>query len=379
MKSSAYATKSSEAGKHVNDPDDEYAGLSPSFAAACKQADEAKRKANGKANGHANTAAVEPAGSAEALKSKIFAPIKFVVPDIIVEGLTLFAGKPKMGKSWMVLHAGWAVATSGDTLGYLRCIEGDVLYCALEDSERRLQSRLTKLLGISRDWPARLFYYCQLPRLNAGGLEAIRAWILSRPQPRLIIIDTLAMVRPPKKRDDSMYDADYTAVLTLRQLAIEFGIAIVVVHHLRKADADDAFDTVSGTLGLTGAVDTVLVLRRDTGGNFILHGRGRDLVEIEKAVAFDTDACTWRIEGEAADVRRSSERAAVLEAIEEASDPIGPNDIAAAANMKAANVRKLLGKLAKEGLIEKVGYGRYKSCTARARADQSRFDHTGHS
>jgi len=325
----------------------------------------AREAGNGKANGQTGTDAkptrpIGPAASAESLKPMTFAPIKYVVPGIIVEGLTLFAGKPKMGKSWMVLHAGAAVATGGFTLGEMHCVEGDVLYCALEDSERRLQSRLTKLLGISRDWPARLFYYCQLPRLGAGGLEAIRAWVQSKPHPRLIIIDTLAMVRPPKKRDDSIYDADYAAVLALRQLANEFGIAIVVVHHLRKADADDAFDTVSGTLGLTGAVDSVLVLKRDAGGNFVLHGRGRDLVEIEKAMTFDADACIWRIEGDAAAVRRSSERNAVLEAIRDAGEPIKPNDIAIAADMKSGNVRRLVGKLLKDGIIKKASYGRYE-------------------
>jgi hypothetical protein len=332
----------------------------------------AREAGNGKANGQTSTDAkpaarpVGPAASAESLKPMTFAPIQYVVPGIIVEGLTLFAGKPKMGKSWMVLHAGAAVATGAFTLGDLHCIEGDVLYCALEDSERRLQSRLTKLLGISRDWPARLFYYCQLPRLGAGGLEAIRAWVQSKSHPRLIIIDTLAMVRPPKKRDDSIYDADYAAVLALRQLANEFGIAIVVVHHLRKADADDAFDTVSGTLGLTGAVDSVLVLKRDAGGNFVLHGRGRDLVEIEKAMTFDADACIWRIEGDAAAVRRSSERNAVLEAIRDAGEPIKPNDIAIAADMKSGNVRRLVGKLLKDGIIKKASYGRYELAEPRS-------------
>src|SRR5258708_5622000 len=86
----------------------------------------------------------------EALQSMTFTPIKYIVPGIFVEGLPLFAGKPKIGKSWMLLHAGVAVARGGFTLGELKCIEGDVLYCALEDNERRLQSRMTKLFGRCR-------------------------------------------------------------------------------------------------------------------------------------------------------------------------------------------------------------------------------------
>jgi len=167
------------------------------------------------------------------------------------------------------------------------------------------------------------------------------------------------MVRMPNRKDQSTYDADYAAVKELRKLANEAGIAIVLIHHLRKADADDAFDTVSGTLGLTGAPDTILVLKRDTAGNIILHGRGRDLIEIEKAVIFNRDACTWTIAGDASLVRTTKERVTILEAISDATEPIGPNDIAAAAGMKPTNVRQLLRKLVMDGAVSKADYGRY--------------------
>jgi hypothetical protein len=311
-------------------------------------------------NGHARST---PTASVEGLRTMTFTPIKYVVPGVFVEGLTLLAGKPKVGKSWLLLHAAVAVARGGFTLGELHCIEGDVLYCALEDNERRLQSRLTKLIGISQEWPKRLFYRCELPRLTSGGLDVLREWITSVPHPRLIIIDTLAMVRAPRKREESNYESDYACMLELRQLAYESGIAIVLVHHLRKAEADDAFDTISGTLGLTGAPDTILVLKRDSGGSFVLHGRGRDLVDIEKAVTFDRDSCLWRIAGDAAAIRRSTERNAVLGAIQEAGEPVGPNDIAATIGMRAGNVRRLIGKLIKEGMIEKAGYGKSRPAT----------------
>jgi AAA domain/RepB DNA-primase from phage plasmid len=297
---------------------------------------------------------------AEGLKIMTFAPVKYVVPSIFVEGLTLFAGKPKTGKSWLLLHAAIAVARGGFTLGEIHCIEGDVLYCALEDSKRRLQARMTKLMGISQEWPKRLSFRCEMPRLSAGGLDVIREWITSHPKARLVVIDTLAMVRSPKKQDESTYDSDYAAVLELRKLANETGIAIVVVHHLRKADSDDAFDTISGTLGLTGAPDTIMVLKRDAAGTVTLHAKGRDLIEIEKAMVFDRDNCIWRVAGDAVPVRRSAERASVLGAIKEASEPVGPNDIAGDIGMRSVNVRKLLGKLVKEGVIENVGYGKYQ-------------------
>jgi AAA domain/Toprim-like len=297
--------------------------------------------------------------SMERLKTMKFEPIKYVVPGIIVEGLTLIAGKPKIGKSWLLLHAAIAVARSGFTLGEIHCPEGDVLYCALEDNLRRLQSRGIKLLGHSQDWPRRLEFWCELPRLAIGGLDQIKAWIEAATHPRLIIIDTLAMVRAPKKKDQTQYDADYAAVLELRKLANEYGIAVVLVHHLRKQDADDAYDAVSGTLGLTGAVDTVLVLKRESNGTIVLHGRGRDLIEVEKVMTFNKDACTWIIAGEASEVRVSTERKAVLDAMEKIGVPASPNEIATEAELKSANVRRMLERMAREGAIQRCERGKY--------------------
>ena len=301
---------------------------------------------------------------AEDIANMTFDPIKYVVPEIFVEGLTLFAGKPKTGKSWLLLHAALAVASGGFTLGELHCIEGDVLYCALEDSLRRIKARMVKL-GLQP--PKRLTFCYEMPRLSAGGLDAIREWIASQPNPRLVVIDTLAMVRSPKKQDESTYDSDYAAVLELRKLANETGVAIVVVHHLRKADSDDAFDTISGTLGLTGAPDTIMVLKRDAPETYVLHAKGRDLVEIEKAMEFDRDACLWRIAGDAVVIRRSSQRTAVLDAITEAGEPVGPNIIATEIGVRSGSVRRLLGKLVKEGVIEKVKYGKYQMRAAGAK------------
>ena len=300
--------------------------------------------------------------SAEALQSMTFPRIKYVVPGIIVEGLTLLAGKPKIGKSWLLLHTAIAVARGGFTLGDIHCIEGDVLYCALEDNLRRVQSRMTKLLGIAQPWPKRLHFYCEMPRLTEGGLDVIKNWIKAAEHPRLIIIDTLAMVRAPKKKDQTQYDADYNAVVELRTLANKHGIAVVVVHHLRKMDADDAFDTVSGTLGLTGAPDTVLVMKYDRSGSrtVVLQGRGRDLVEIEKAVSFNKDTCVWTITGDVPDVRSSAERKAVLTAMQEIGGEASVSAIAASAELKRANVRRMLARLAEKGNVQRCGRGKYK-------------------
>ena len=319
-----------------------------------------------KLNGHDQKASEKPPGetlaqmfTAEALRTMTFDPIRHVVPGFIVEGLTLFAGKPKIGKSWLLMHAAWAVADGNYTLGGIACEAGDVLYAALEDNKRRLQRRMTKLFGMA-PWPKRLTFVNEMPRLAQGGLKFIRAWIESVDRPRLIIIDTLAMVRMPNRKDQNSYDADYTAVKDLRDLAAEYGVAIVLVHHLRKAEADDPFDTISGTLGLTGAPDTIMIIFRE-GNRVLIQARGRDVEDIKKAVEFDPNTCIWSIVGDADTVRQSAERTAVVKAMEEAGEPIGPRQVAEATGMKIANTRMLMSRMKKDGAVKAAGkFGKYE-------------------
>jgi RecA-family ATPase len=264
-----------------------------------------------------------------------------------------------LGKSWLLLHAAHAVA-SGGFIGETHCIEGDVLYCSLEDNKRRLKSRMTKLFAL-RPRSARLkFMTRMMPRLADGGLEVLKNWIKSVENPRMIAIDTLAMVRMPNRKDQSAYDADYAAVIGLRDLAHEHGIAVVVVHHVRKMEADDAFDTISGTLGLTGCPDSLVILKRDTAGTQLL-ARGRDIEELEKAVTFNKDSCTWTIDGDADDIRRSSQQRTILNALREAEEAQTPIQVAANAGMKRENVRFLLGKMCKDGSVRKLARGRYEA------------------
>jgi AAA domain/IclR helix-turn-helix domain len=297
---------------------------------------------------------------ADVLCATVFEPPNYAVPGYVVEGLTLLAGKPKIGKSWMMLHVGIAVACGSFTLDDIHCVKGDVLYAALEDNKRRLQRRLRKLLN-GRPAPERLRILSagEMPRLSEGGTALIRAWIEQVPEPKLVVIDVLAKVRDPRRKDQGLYDSDYAAMEELKTIADEYGIAIVVIHHLRKMDADDPLDQVSGTTGLSGSADTVLVLNRTRSGTTTLHGRGRDIEDLEKAVQFDESTCVWTVLGGAASVRYTGERAAVLTALQEAGGPMSLADIAAASNMKANNARQLLLKLIKDGVVLKAGHGKY--------------------
>jgi hypothetical protein len=190
----------------------------------------------------------------------------------------------------------------------------------------------------------------------------IRRWIERHPGARLIVIDVLQRVRPGARVKDSLYDGDYQTIEPLKQLADERGIAILVLHHLRKMPADDPFDTVSGSTGLTGAADTVLVLARDPRGGTTLYGRGRDIEEIETAVKFDRLDGSWTILGAASEIRLSDGRSAILRTLRAAGEPMSPREIADVTGQSHDAVRKLLTRMWRSGELQKPKRGRYSAC-----------------
>lgn len=298
--------------------------------------------------------------SAFDLGRTVFPAIKFIVPGYLPEGATILAGRPKLGKSWLALDLALAVATGSSCLG-VECEQGDVLYLALEDNKRRIQSRLGKLAPDRQiaPWPLSLGLVHEWRRHDAGGIDDIRNWAKSRPNPRLVIVDVLAQFRGGRGNTQTQYEADYDAVKSLQQLAGELQIAILIIHHVRKGIGEvDPFEKVSGTMGLTGAADTTMVLDRDQSG-CTLYCRGRDIEEYERAVVFDKHDCRWAVQGEASEVRRTDERSTILDALLEAAEDMTLSDISAATGMPHNNVKQLLFKMAKAGEVKKVGHGKY--------------------
>ena len=298
--------------------------------------------------------------SAADLMRKKFAPVQYIIPGYVAEGCTILAGAPKLGKSWLALEWAIAKATGEKCMGTVETGDpSDTLYLALEDNERRLQSRMDRLLPFGSEGPARLTLATKWPRADQGGLDEIRAWARGVKRPKLVIIDVLAAFRKPTSPKGSPYEQDYAAVKALTELASELGVAIVAVLHTRKSrEQVDPFDRVSGTLGLSGAADTALILDRD-GNGVTLYGRGRDIPEIETAMSFNKDACRWSVQGRAAEVHQSDERKVILDTLKVSDEPMSAITLADATRMSRPNVKQLLFQMAIKGLVVKQGRGLY--------------------
>ncbi|QCX79100.1 hypothetical protein C9F11_27490 [Streptomyces sp. YIM 121038] len=285
---------------------------------------------------------------------------KWAVPGILAEGVSVLAGPPKVGKSWLSLGLGLSVAAGGKAFGSVTVQGGPVLYLALEDTPRRLQTRMGKLLE-GRPAPGGLTLVTECPSFPQGGSEAIAQWLERNPEARMVVVDVFAKMRGPSPAGVSAYDADYVAVGYAKRLADHYGVAVVLVHHVRKAGSEDFLTEVSGTNGIAGAADATLVLKRARGqADGILHVTGRDVDEAEYALSFEPASGAWRLlEGPASDHTVSDTRATILRYVR-AHPGAKPKDMAGELpQVDIDTIRRTCNRMADAGQLSKDAGGRY--------------------
>ncbi|MFF5295002.1 AAA family ATPase [Paractinoplanes globisporus] len=285
---------------------------------------------------------------------------RWAVPGVLCEGVNLVAGPPKVGKSWLMLGLGVDVALGGKAFGTIPVEAGPVLYLALEDTPRRLQSRLRRVLG-DRKAPAGLTMATTCPPLPQGGDEAIAAWIDRHRSARMVIIDVFAKLRGMSAPGMSAYDADYAAVGRAKKVADAYGVAVILVHHVRKAGSDDFLSEVSGTNGLAGAADATLVLKRARNqGDGVLHVTGRDVDESEYPLAFDPADGAWRmLDGPAEDHQLGETRAAILRWLR-GNPGSTPKAIAEGSALPYDLIKKTCQRMLTDGQVAADTGGRYR-------------------
>lgn len=215
----------------------------------------------------------------------------FCVDGLIAQGVTILAGPPKIGKSWLVLDICMRVA-KGEPLWEMETTQGKVLYLCLEDNYSRIQSRVN---DITAEPSCELEVSIMAPTLSNGLIEQLENYCRENKNIRLIAIDTLQMVRD--NNAELSYGNDYSDIEKFKTLADEFGISIILVHHLRKQGASDPHAMISGTTGLTGAADSSLVFRKDEHkeGVNILYCRGRSIQERSLKLSFSKENCRWEM------------------------------------------------------------------------------------
>jgi hypothetical protein len=296
--------------------------------------------------------------AAELMKTTFPEP-KWAVPGLVAEGLNLLVGSPKLGKSWLCLGLGVSIASGGVALGKVPVEQGSVLYAALEDTPRRLQGRL-KIVLAGAPVPDGLHITTSLPR-GQDMIDVVSEWLTDHPDARLVIVDVLRKVTPRTGGNSNAYEADYDAMGQLKGLADKHKVAVIGVHHTRKMlDEGDVFNEVSGSTGLTGAADAILIAKRARNtAEAVLHVTGRDITEQDYGLTWNAETCSWSLTDEPAIVATmgNTRRKIIFWLAEHEGDT--PTQIAVGTEIPLATVKQTVRRMVDDDQLDTDGDGHY--------------------
>lgn len=234
--------------------------------------------------------------TAKEIQSLNVEPPPAIVINMLHSGFSLVAGSPKVGKSWFSLDLGISVCRGQPFLGF-DTNKSEVLYLALEDTIYRLKDRINKILGANETAPDEFHITTSCHAVDEGLLNELQNKLIENPNIKLIIIDTLQKVRANPVKGETWYASDYKEIAKLKKFADINKVCILAVHHLRKQKDTDPFNQISGSTGITGAADTMIVLNKLENGNgeVMMSITGRDVDYTENVLKFNKNKFKWEV------------------------------------------------------------------------------------
>ena len=274
----------------------------------------------------------EPLENGNQLLARYIKPAVYLVEDMVTTGLGMVVAPPKFGKSWFALDVAISIATGTPFFGK-KTVRSGVLYYALEDNDRRVQRRLGQVSGNERMDLSWFYHKEEAPTMNEGLFDEIDTYLKMYPEIKFVVIDTLQKVRPPAKRSEGAYSNDYNDAGKIQKYALSRDISILLVHHTRKIiDPNDLIGNISGTNGLSGAIDYAFGMSKKKWDDdqAKLEITGRDINKQTYMMTFNEVSYRWENLGSEKEVRESEEDRQYM------NDPI------------VKTVKAYLGKLGKE-------------------------------
>jgi hypothetical protein len=283
-----------------------------------------------------------------------------VEPEWIWQGfaargsVTLLGGKPKCGKSTLILAAVDAI-TAGASSFLGRTITGTPVVYVSEENTATLAHKLpaspdVRILTRDNAWP------------KPDWTELVSATVNEATDfgAELVVIDTLAFWAAMAAEREKDAGAAQTVMQPILDAA-RLGIGFVIPVHQRKGGGDDG-EGLRGSSAFAGAADIVIELERTT------YPRQRALLTLSRypstpgtlVVSRDPATGTWAVVGEAADrgdARMIADRQALLDVLNggsaltrtELQDEIGAPEL---------QWHKTLDDLQHENLVARLGAGK---------------------
>ena len=258
-------------------------------------------------------------------------PMKWAVAGILPEGFICLAGRPKAMKSWTALKLVYCVQNGLNFLDH-QTVQGDAIYFGLEDSKRRIKDRVSKM-GFAKLKQPQIVLGGDVPYLSFGFEECLENWIKSKENPRLVVIDTLARIKPRQSKSGTAYDQDNLLMNGIQKLAVQNNLTVLFITHLSKSSQEYSFDKIQGSVGVQGMTDAMWMLDRGDGVNSkaSLKGRGRDILDFEYALNWDGVSMSYLYEGNLDIINQNENRREITKAMEDLTkelDQVRPSDVA---------------------------------------------------
>lgn len=301
------------------------------------------------------------------LKAMKLPEVKWIIRDLLPQGLCILAGAPKVGKSWLAQQLGLSVATGGVALDTFQSNKGQVLHLALEDTSARIQNRMLLLLrGQAQSTDLARYHSTTAWDTLPEAITRMEEWITGQDSPRMIIIDTFQKIRAiGRKSDDSIYAKDYLDVGQLHYLAARYGIAVVLVHHKRKAQADDPMGGVSGSTGVTGAADSIWLFDRPDRMEMVgqLQISGRDVSDRQYYFKWSEkpEMFGWHFAGDGEKYEQSEAEERFLGCLMDGGRPLSCAEIAETSGISRRHAFRLSDNFREKKWIERsvAQHGKY--------------------
>lgn len=287
------------------------------------------------------------------LERDIPEPVKLCDPWAI-EGVNIIAGRPKLGKTTLQRQKLAAAAMGGEFLDSNFPLACRCAFLSLEEGEALCKAKF-RLAGFDEIALAGIQLFFEWPR-GDSGVKLLDRYLSENRDVRLVCIDSLTRFRVIPDVRVPPFMADYEAMSGLHDLSKKHpGVSFDVVHHTKKARSDDPIDDISGTYGLTAAVDSYMVMRYHLDGA-VLYAGGRMWTRDDSQFMMKRgERQTWVMLGVHLDITQKQREA--LELVKASPGGMSGKELADKLDITVPSAWQRLDELLEHGFVTKT-YGR---------------------
>ena len=214
--------------------------------------------------------------NARELETHSLAEVELTAPSYVVHdkngdgllpvGLTVISGDPKASKS-TVLRALLSIFSSGQAPLENEGL-GECLILTFEDDRGSIQ--LPDILANGGNpwrfkFPDRNLFKCSLSSMRQAALAPVAKYLSSHRECKVIVVDVLSGILASMGINSNSAEKARAVLEPLHQLGMEFGVAVVVLHHNHKAASANAIHKLAGSIQVVASARLIWMVEKHPG------------------------------------------------------------------------------------------------------------------